>query len=72
MAKPVSKSFSLSNFSQKPLYFTVLMDSLYDHTRYFEVQAKISIIKSVFPDYFSISYDYGSELQKSSGVGKGD
>ena len=48
------------------------MDSLYDHTRYFEVQGKISTIKSVFPDYFSISYDYGSEMQKSSGVGKGD
>ena len=34
------------------------MDSLYDHTRYFEVQGKISTIKSVFPDYFSISYYY--------------
>ena len=34
MAKTGQKSFSLGNSSQKPLFFAVLMYSLYSHPRY--------------------------------------
>ena len=37
LVKPAPKSFSLSNYSQKPPFFAILMYSLYSQPRYFEV-----------------------------------
>ena len=35
------------------------MYALYGHPRPFQVQAKISTVRPVLPDYLSVSYDYG-------------
>ena len=49
---------------QKLPFFTLLMYSLYGCPR-FQVQTKISTIQPVFPEYFSISYEYDkNELSK--------
>ena len=59
MAKTGQKSFSLGNSSQKPLFFAVLMYSLYSHPRYLKFNG-LSTTWPVFPDNLSISYDYGN------------
>ena len=50
-----SKSFPLSNSSQKLPFFAVLVYSLYGHPKYFKFKRKY-----VFPDHLSVSYDYGA------------
>ena len=59
MAKTASDSFLLSNSWQKSPFFAVLMYALYNQPRLFQVQAKISIVQPVFPEYLFVSYDYG-------------
>ena len=61
MAKTVSKSFSRSNSSQKLPHFTVLTYSLYGQPRYFKFKQKYKQIQPMFPDYLSVSYDYGDK-----------
>ena len=36
------------------------MYSLYGHPRYFKFKRKYQQIRPVFPDYLSVSYDYGA------------
>ena len=60
MAKTASKLFPLSNSSQKLPFSAVLMYSLYGHPRYFKFKRKYQQIRPVFPDYLSVSYDYGA------------
>ena len=59
MAKTASKSLSLSNSSESHHFsrFDVFSKR---PPQIFQVQAKISTIRPAFPDYLSISYDYGS------------
>ena len=60
MAKTASKSFWLSSSSQKLLFFTVLLYSLYGHPKYSKLKRKYQKIRLEFPDYLSVSYDYDS------------
>ena len=55
-----SKSFPLSNSSQKLPFFAVLVYSLYGHPKYFKFKRKYQQIRPVFPDHLSVSYDYGA------------
>ena len=52
MAKIASKSFSLSNSSQKTSFFAVLMYSLYGHLRYFKVMRKYQQYDACFQTIF--------------------
>ena len=55
-----SKSFPLSNPSQKLPFFAVLVYSLYGHPKYFKFKRKYQQIRPMFPDHLSVSYDYGA------------
>ena len=57
VAKTTSKSFSLSNSSQKPPFFTVLMYSLYGHP-----QVIICSIKLLFLVSISLFVAYGTKF----------
>ena len=52
MAKAVSKSFLLSNSSQKPTSLIVLMYSLYGHPRYFNFKRKYQQYDTCFQTIF--------------------
>ena len=58
-AKPVSKQSPLRKFSLKAAIFCCFDVRPLKPPQKFQVQAKISTIPPVFPDYLSISYDYG-------------
>ena len=61
----VTSKTSISNSSQHPLFFAVLMYSFGGPPQIFQVQVKILTIQPEFPEYLSISYDYGaSNLDK--------
>ena len=58
-AKPVSKQSPLRKFSLKAAIFCCSDVCPVKPPQKFQVQAKISTIRPVFPDYLSISYDCG-------------
>ena len=62
VAKIASKPFSLTNSWQKPPIFRCFDVFSVRSLEIFQVQAKLSTIRPVFPDYLSISYDYGAVM----------
>ena len=60
--KITSKSFSIRNSSLKAAIFRCFDLFPVRPSQKFQVQAKISTIRSVFPDYFSVSFNYVENL----------
>ena len=60
--KTTSKSFSIRNFSLKAAIFRFFDLFTVRPSQKFQVQAKISTIRSVFPDYLSVSFNYVENL----------
>ena len=65
MTKTASKSFSLSNSSQKLPFLLFWMYFLYDHPNFFKFKRKYQQLLPVFPDHLSVSYDYSA---RNSGI----
>ena len=63
MAKTALKSFSLSNSSQKPLFFAVFMYLLYGQPRYFKFKWKYQQYDLCFSTIFPFKYiNLGNQL----------
>ena len=68
MAKTTSTSLSLINSSQKSSFFCCFDVCSVRPPQIFQVQVKISTVRPVFPDYLSVSYDYGYSLESCTPI----